>query len=278
MKFSIPCLTLVGLTRITFAGYTHDQLMQIISARLTNVPGNIVHPDAVQFASRKVAAVSGDARRALDICRRAVEIAEKEAEEPDPLNSNDDTVIPAPDTPSKTNRAGAKRQSQPAPRNGTVTIATVKAAINEATGSALAKHLRRLPLAAKLFLAALLARLRRTGIGEAVLGDVVDEAKTMAEMGLGGQLRGFIESAGLAEVTKATPEGKGRGSGKRLDRKPARVAGMRAAIDILAQSGVIGVESRRGDRVGRIRLAVGDEDVRNALREDEEGRGLGFDR
>lgn len=32
--------------------------------------------DAIQLAARKVAAVSGDARRALDICRRATEIAE----------------------------------------------------------------------------------------------------------------------------------------------------------------------------------------------------------
>src|ERR1700741_181022 len=51
--------------------------MKIIQSRLEGVPGNIVDPDAIQFASRKVAAVSGDARRALDICRRAVEIAEQ---------------------------------------------------------------------------------------------------------------------------------------------------------------------------------------------------------
>ncbi|KAK5277668.1 Origin recognition complex, subunit 1, partial [Cryomyces antarcticus] len=68
----------LGLTRITFPGYTHMQLISIITSRLENVPGAIVHPDAIQFASRKVAAVSGDARRALDICRRAVEIAEAE--------------------------------------------------------------------------------------------------------------------------------------------------------------------------------------------------------
>lgn len=30
--------------------------------------------DAVRLATRKVAAVSGDARRALDICRRAAEL------------------------------------------------------------------------------------------------------------------------------------------------------------------------------------------------------------
>ncbi len=34
--------------------------------------------DAIVYASRKVAAVSGDARRALEICRRATELAEKE--------------------------------------------------------------------------------------------------------------------------------------------------------------------------------------------------------
>lgn len=32
--------------------------------------------DAIQLAARKVAAISGDARRALDICRRATEITE----------------------------------------------------------------------------------------------------------------------------------------------------------------------------------------------------------
>lgn len=35
--------------------------------------------DAIQLAARKVAALSGDARRALDICRRSTEIAEASA-------------------------------------------------------------------------------------------------------------------------------------------------------------------------------------------------------
>lgn len=33
---------------------------------------------AVQFCARKIAAVSGDMRKALDICRRAVEVVETE--------------------------------------------------------------------------------------------------------------------------------------------------------------------------------------------------------
>lgn len=40
----------LGLTRITFPGYNHEQLMKIIQSRLEGVPGHIVEPDAVQFA------------------------------------------------------------------------------------------------------------------------------------------------------------------------------------------------------------------------------------
>ena len=36
----------------------------------------MLDPSAVQFCARKVAAVAGDMRRALDVCRRAVEMVE----------------------------------------------------------------------------------------------------------------------------------------------------------------------------------------------------------
>ena len=36
----------------------------------------VLDPSAVQFCARKVAAVAGDMRRALDVCRRAVEMVE----------------------------------------------------------------------------------------------------------------------------------------------------------------------------------------------------------
>ncbi|KAK7872228.1 hypothetical protein R5R35_012086 [Gryllus longicercus] len=71
----------LGLTRLTFQPYTHKQLEEIVKARLEGI--NVFDPDAVQFVSRKVASVSGDARRALDICRRATEIAEQDS--PDAL-------------------------------------------------------------------------------------------------------------------------------------------------------------------------------------------------
>ncbi|KAJ8978816.1 hypothetical protein NQ317_018906 [Molorchus minor] len=66
----------LGLTRLTFQAYTHKQLQEIVTKRLTGTDS--FNPDAIQLVARKVASVSGDARRALDICRRAAEIAETE--------------------------------------------------------------------------------------------------------------------------------------------------------------------------------------------------------
>uniref|UniRef100_UPI00398F11C1 origin recognition complex subunit 1 isoform X2 n=1 Tax=Pristiophorus japonicus TaxID=55135 RepID=UPI00398F11C1 len=64
----------LGLTRMSFQPYTYKQLQQIISSRLNRLKA--FEDDAIQLVGRKVAALSGDARRALDICRRAAEICE----------------------------------------------------------------------------------------------------------------------------------------------------------------------------------------------------------
>ncbi|PNS19803.1 hypothetical protein CAC42_7770 [Sphaceloma murrayae] len=286
----------LGLTRITFPGYTHQQLIKIIESRLEGVQSVVVEKDAVQFASRKVAAVSGDARRALDVCRRAVEIAEAEAQEEEKARPDGIENV-EPGTPSKT---PGKAISVVSRDKGKVSIATIKKAISEATSTPLAAYLRSLPLTSKLFLSALLARMRRTGIPEAVIGDVVDEAR---RIGLISQLapvekyliaaeevkdeKAWLEGLGEDEVLKGGPVGggagllgtpgrRGRHAIKRAPEKMPRVKGLGAAAVELAEAGIVGLENRRGERVGRVRLGVGEEDVRGALREDEECRGLGF--
>lgn len=270
----------LGLTRITFPGYTHQQLIKIIESRLEGVGQVVVEPDAVQFASRKVAAVSGDARRALDVCRRAVEIAEAEVASLE--KENEDGVV-APGTPSKT---PGKAMVPLRNKKGVVTIATIKKAINEATSTPLAAYLRSLPLASKVFLAALLARIRRTGIGESVLGDVVDEAKRMSvlseltslqEVLLAPEYSGSkADDKGLVVSSLGTPAKRGRQIARKEADKAARIRGMGFAAAELAEAGIIGLEHRRGERMGRVRLGVGEEDVRGALRDDDECRGLGF--
>lgn len=274
--------------------------MLIIQSRLEGVPGNIVHPDAVQFAARKVAAVSGDARRALDICRRAVEIAETEAISEDIENEAQ------PPTPSKTGRnkgrgsrlndAGGPEQilqkragglTGAGTRKGVVTIATIKQAINEATSSPLQQALRALPLASKVFLAALLARIRRTGIGEAVLGDVVDEVKRLGQMSALQPVQDYLLAAdseateGSAGVGGAVEETAARGRGatsnsRSIDAKAARALGLGSAAMELAEAGIVGIETRHGERVGRVRLGVADEEIRLALGDDDQVKGLGL--
>ncbi|KAG2022068.1 hypothetical protein GB937_004162 [Aspergillus fischeri] len=278
----------LGLTRITFPGYKHTDLMEIISTRLANVPGNIVDADAIQFASRKVAAVSGDARRALDICRRAVEIAEQSSEaakiEDMDAEQNGDDTESLPPTPSKTPARRQKSTSKhtvklESPQKnaaqkqtaGRVTIATIKQAIQEATSTPLQQSLRSLPLSAKLFLAALLARVKRTGITESTFGDVIDEAKRIADAAVA------VASTGIRDFLLTGNNG-------------ARVRALGFAAMELMNSGVLALEngagvkgplggsviSSRGDRSGKVRLRVAPEDVRAAFREDIEAKGLGL--
>ncbi|SPJ78997.1 related to origin recognition protein Orc1p [Fusarium torulosum] len=236
----------LGLTRITFPGYNHEQLMRIIQSRLEGVPGNIVDPDAIQFASRKVAAVSGDARRALDICRRAVELAEAEA----PSD---------PTTPSK-------RDPQTQPKGlGRVTIATIKKAINEATSNPIQQHLRSLPLMSKLVMAALLLRIRRTGLGETTFGETLDEIHRAS-------LRAPAALPGVAAVLSNGLKGTQLG-GQRPMTRPGHIH--TAALELVA-AGLINLEAQRAERSSKLRLSIADDEVKMALRDDGDLRALGI--
>lgn len=245
----------LGLTRITFPGYNHEQLMKIIQSRLEGIPGNIVDPDAVQFASRKVAAVSGDARRALDICRRAVEIAEAEA--------------PAePSTPSKKGRTPGQ---EPSGRNapGRVTIATIKKAINEATSNPVQQYLRALALAPRLLLIALLARMQRSGTADATFGDILSEIHRMLKLATGVSdeeiLNPILSSFQLV------------GAGRPVENYMVTEALciQSSAVD-LAGAGIIVLEAQRPERPHKLRLAIADEEVRMALRDDADIKALGI--
>ena len=262
----------LGLTRITFPGYTHAQLMEIITSRLSNVPGDIVDADAIQFAARKVAAVSGDARRALDICRRAVEIAEQQAtigksnskhtarsritEETDNSDKENDEGHHAPvaddevdnsdpdlqpETPTRKNRNTKSRNTNSTPHQTTssqprtrVTIPTIKLAISESTTTPLTPYLRTLPLSSKLLLAALLARHRSTGTTECLYADVIAETRRIAlSMSEGGPVKEYL-------LTRSE-SGVGGGSGG--DTLLPRINALDSAVEELVAAGVLAVET-----------------------------------
>jgi len=72
-------LSRLGFNRLHFDPYTHQQLQCIVTSRLEGL--EVFQSDEVQLVSKKVAGLSGDARRALDICRILVERAEREGKE-----------------------------------------------------------------------------------------------------------------------------------------------------------------------------------------------------
>jgi len=61
---------------LQFQPYRKDEICAILQGRIQETTDNIVDQSAVQFCARKVSAMTGDARKALDILRRAVEIAD----------------------------------------------------------------------------------------------------------------------------------------------------------------------------------------------------------
>ncbi|XP_060637021.2 cell division control protein 6 homolog [Anolis sagrei] len=64
---------------LNFPPYNKDQLAAILQERLKQVSGEqVLDNAAIQFCARKVSSVSGDARKALDICRRAIEVVESD--------------------------------------------------------------------------------------------------------------------------------------------------------------------------------------------------------
>ena len=62
-----------------FPPYSKQDIMEIITTRLAKVSdsNSVITPTAVHLLAGKVAAVAGDVRKALAVCRRAVEVVER---------------------------------------------------------------------------------------------------------------------------------------------------------------------------------------------------------
>jgi origin recognition complex subunit 1 len=208
----------LGLSRIAFASYTREQLNQIITSRLQSVPGMSVDAAAIDFACLKVASVSGDARRALDICRRAFELAEAELE-----TVSDGTAVGIDDTHRQTSKPVA---------TGRITMKIIRDAIRLMTTSPLQHYLSSLPLLGKLFLKALLACIRRSGLAENTLGDIIEDATRLCKVNSQRELDVIMSGSGL---------------------QPYAMFEMARS---LSSAGIIYLENFRSERHCRVRLKV----------------------
>uniref|UniRef100_A0A9L0R5A3 Origin recognition complex subunit 1 n=1 Tax=Equus caballus TaxID=9796 RepID=A0A9L0R5A3_HORSE len=138
----------LGLTRMSFQPYTHSQLQQILGSRLKHL--RAFEDDAIQFVARKVAALSGDARRCLDICRRATDICEFSCQKP----------------------------GSP----GLVTVAHLLEAVDEMFSSSYITAIKNSSVLEQSFLRAILAEFRRSGLEEATFQQVYSQHVALCRM------------------------------------------------------------------------------------------------
>lgn len=137
----------LGLTRLTFQPYTHKQLQEIVTSRICG--SNSFNADAVQLVARKVAAVSGDCRRALDICRRAAEIADS--------NTKSNELIK-------------------------VDMKHVQHALNEMIASSKVQAIKSCSQLEKIFLQGMIAEITRTGVEETVFYNVLSQIQGISRL------------------------------------------------------------------------------------------------
>ncbi|XP_008404703.1 origin recognition complex subunit 1 [Poecilia reticulata] len=133
----------LGLTRMSFQPYSFKQLQQIVTSRLNKLKA--FEDDALQLVSRKVAALSGDARRCLDICRRATEICERSAA-------------------------------------GLVGMSHVMEALDEMFSSPYVAAIRSTSTQEQLFLRAVIAEFRRLGLEEATFQQVLVQHQALCRV------------------------------------------------------------------------------------------------
>ncbi|CAN6469548.1 unnamed protein product [Victoria cruziana] len=138
----------MGMQRLCFGPYTHQQLQEIISSRLDGI--NAFEKQAIEFAARKVAAISGDARRALELCRRAAELADYKTKQVGPTTSSSDDNSPA---------------GQPL-----VGMSEVEAAIHEMFQAPHIQMIKRCSKLSKIMLVAMVFDLYKTGMAEITFG------------------------------------------------------------------------------------------------------------
>ncbi|VVA32776.1 PREDICTED: origin [Prunus dulcis] len=130
----------MGIERLCFGPYNYQQLQEIVSSRLKGI--NAFKEQAIEYASRKVAAISGDARRALEICRRAAEITDYRFKK---LISNSNNAFEG---------------------KSLVGMAEVEAAIQEMFQAPHIQVMKTSSRLSKIFLTAMVYELYKTGMGE----------------------------------------------------------------------------------------------------------------
>jgi len=154
----------LGNERVTFAPYKRKELEEIVLSRLRSI-GNesVFDPSTIQVIAAKVASITGDARRALQTCQRATELAEQEAfEEHD--KKKEDPRSAAPHQPTG------------------VTLDHVRRACEEMCEDVHVQVMKSLPFYQRLFLISLFLETMYSGSEDASLLDIEARCSALFQM------------------------------------------------------------------------------------------------
>eukprot|EP00826_Nyctotherus_ovalis_P011229 TRINITY_DN12935_c0_g1_i11.p1 TRINITY_DN12935_c0_g1~~TRINITY_DN12935_c0_g1_i11.p1 ORF type:complete len:686 (-),score=206.29 TRINITY_DN12935_c0_g1_i11:55-2079(-) len=86
----------IGCKRLVYEPYNKDQIQTILDTRVSRM--GLFEADAVRYISSKVAALSGDMRRCLQIAKRSIEVVRKvylESESDDPIKVHIEHLVAA---------------------------------------------------------------------------------------------------------------------------------------------------------------------------------------
>ena len=157
--------------------YTKQEIMDIITARLREacardaVSGQpVITARAIAFLAGKIASLSGDLRKALDVCRRALELSETIARKQSMLKPLNPRALAS---PSKSPRKGYLTPKAVA-GVGQVDVPQIMKVINQVYGSQVTASLGTkgdgLPLKQKILIASLLLMVKKGRSKEVTLG------------------------------------------------------------------------------------------------------------
>lgn len=213
--------------RLLFQSYTPEDLASILTERV----GVTVHHSAIQFCAKKAAATTGDARRAINMCREAVVLAEQELQD-------------------KLDTAASEEERQQLGHGDGSSLVTIKHMVKAVTAGNAAKYagaIAGLSFYAKVVLA----------VAAATVGDASNRGRG-----------GAVTHGKCVRLTQGELQETCMGAWRRLQTGggPSQVE-FTGIIDLLAASGLLALKSKQqtGGRARELALRIEFSDLEAAL-------------
>jgi cell division control protein 6 len=162
-------------TLLHYPPYNKQQIMEIITKRLaaSGVETDVIAPRAIAYLAGKISTLSGDIRKALDVCRRALEQAETNTRKQTLLKPLTPRGL---NSPTKSPHKGYK-VPKPVSRIGQVDLPQIMKVINQVYGSKLNSCMSGaggIPTQQKILVASLLLMVKKGTSKEVTFGRLLE--------------------------------------------------------------------------------------------------------